>query len=58
MPPQAREKHNFPFYGSDVELQTEYILNNLKRTFEASGSSLDMVVKAEVFPTDLNNFHG
>ena len=33
-----------------------YILNNLKQTFEAAGSSLDNVVKAQVFMTDLRNF--
>ncbi len=58
VPPEARKGENFPFYGSDIELQTEYVLSNLKQTFEASGSSLDKVVKAEVFLTDLNNFHG
>ena len=58
VPPEARKRENFPFYGSDIELQTEYVLGNLKKTFEAAGSSLDKVVKAEVFLTDLNNFHG
>ena len=58
VPPEARKKDGFPFYGSDIELQTTYILENLKKTFEAAGSSLDHVVKAQVFLTDLNLFHG
>jgi enamine deaminase RidA (YjgF/YER057c/UK114 family) len=58
VPTEARKKENFPFYGSDIELQTSYILENLKKTFESTGSSLDHVVKAQVFLTDLNNFHG
>ena len=58
VPPEARKHEGFPFYGSDIELQTTYILENLKKTFEAAGSSLDQVVKAQVFLTDLNNFHG
>jgi enamine deaminase RidA (YjgF/YER057c/UK114 family) len=58
VPQQARRKDNFPFYGSDIELQTEYILGNLAKTFAAAGSSLDRVVKAQVFLTDLANFHG
>ena len=58
VPPQARKQAGFPFYGSDIELQTAYILENLKKTFEAAGSSLDHVVKAQVFLTDLANFHG
>jgi enamine deaminase RidA (YjgF/YER057c/UK114 family) len=58
VPAEARRKDNFPFYGSDIELQTEYILGNLAKTFAAAGSSLDRVVKAQVFLTDLANFHG
>ena len=58
MPANARRGENFPFYGSDIQLQTEFILKNLKMTFEAAGSSLDHVVKAQVFLTDLNNFAG
>ena len=58
VPPQARKHAGFPYYGSDIELQTAYILENLKRTFEAAGSSLDNVVMAQVFLTDLNLFHG
>ena len=58
VPPEARKKDGFPFYGSDIEAQTAYILENLKKTFEAAGSSLDHVVKAQVFLTDLDDFHG
>jgi reactive intermediate/imine deaminase len=56
--PEARRHPNFPFYASDIQLQTEYVLKNLKNTFEAAGSSLDHVVKAQVFLTDLNDFAG
>jgi reactive intermediate/imine deaminase len=56
VPPEARKHSNFPFYGSDIKLQTRYILENLKQTFEAAGSSLDNVVKSQVFMTDLRNF--
>ena len=58
VPPEARKRDGFPFYGSNIELQTAYILENLKKTFEAAGTSLDRVVKAQVFLTDLDNFHG
>jgi reactive intermediate/imine deaminase len=57
VPPDARTHQNFPYYGSDIKLQTRYVLENLKRTFAAAGSSLDNVVKAQVFLTDLNNFN-
>jgi reactive intermediate/imine deaminase len=56
VPPSARRAENFPFYGSDIKLQTHYILQNLRLTFEAAGSSLEHVVKAQVFMTDLDNF--
>jgi reactive intermediate/imine deaminase len=54
--PEARRNPGFPFYGSDIQLQTDYILKNLRNSFEAAGSSLDHIVKAQVFLTDLNNF--
>src|SRR5689334_19333759 len=56
VPPEARTHPNFPFYGSDIKLQTEFVLKNLARTFAAAGGSLDHVVKAQVFLTDLNDF--
>jgi len=58
VPTEARKHQNFPYYSSDIKLQTTYILNNLKQTFEVAGSSLDNVVKAQVFMTDLKNFAG
>src|SRR5437899_8159 len=54
--PEARVDPAFPFYGSAIKKQTRYVLENLARTFEAAGTSLDRVVKAQVFHTDLNNF--
>jgi enamine deaminase RidA (YjgF/YER057c/UK114 family) len=58
VPAEARTHPSFPFYGSDIKLQTEFILKNLQRTFEAAGSSLDHVLKAQVFLTDLDDFNG
>ncbi|HXL46034.1 MAG TPA: RidA family protein, partial [Candidatus Binatia bacterium] len=56
VPREARVDPAFPFYGSDIKRQTRFILENLARTFEAAGTSLDRVVKAQVFHTDLSNF--
>jgi len=58
VPATAKRGENFPFYGSDIQLQTEFVLQNLKQTFEAAGSSLDHVVKAQVFMTNLDDFAG
>ena len=56
VPGEARKHPNFPFYGSDIKLQTRFVLENLKKTFQAAGSSLENVFKAQVFLTDLNDF--
>ncbi len=56
IPPEARTDPNFPYYGSDIKRRAHYVLKNLKKTFEAAGSSLDHVVKAQVFLEDLRNF--
>lgn len=56
--PEAAVDPAFPYYGSPIKKQTRYVLDNLKRTFEAAGSSLDRVVKAQVFLTDLSDFYG
>jgi enamine deaminase RidA (YjgF/YER057c/UK114 family) len=56
--PVARRNMDFPYYGSDIKLQTDYILKSLAKTFEAAGCSLDDVIKAQVFMSDLRNFNG
>jgi reactive intermediate/imine deaminase len=58
VPPEAAVDPAFPFYGSDIELQTEFVVGNLKAVLEAAGTSLDRVVKTQTFLTDLDNFHG
>lgn len=58
VPPEAKVDPNFRFYGSDIELQTEYVLKNLEAVLAASGSSLENVAKAQTFLTDLDHFHG
>ncbi len=44
---------DFPFSGkTDVELQTEYILDNLEKILKAAGTGMDQVVKTEVYLTE------
>ena len=57
IPVDARTDPNFPFYGSDIKKRTRYVLDNLTKTFEAAGSSLDHIVKAQVFLEDLAEFN-
>ena len=48
----------FPYYGSDIQKQTRYILReHLRSVFEAAGCELGDVVKAQVFLTDLKDFY-
>jgi 2-iminobutanoate/2-iminopropanoate deaminase len=42
--------------GEDVESQTRQVLTNLKNVIEASGSSLELVVKTTVFLRDMADF--
>jgi 2-iminobutanoate/2-iminopropanoate deaminase len=49
--PQTNE-----FVGSDVRQQAERVLENLKAILEASGVSLNHVVKTTVFLKDMNDF--
>jgi reactive intermediate/imine deaminase len=57
VPPEARQDPAFPYYGSNIQKQTRYILQNLKSVFEAAGCDLKDVVKSQVFLTDLNDFY-
>jgi len=55
---QASVDPAFPYYGSPIKNQTRFILENLRKTFEAAGSSLGQIVKAQVFLKDLRDFYG
>ena len=57
VPPQARQDAAFPYYGSHIQKQTRYVLENLKSVFEAAGCSLKDVVKSQVFLTSLDDFY-
>ncbi len=57
VPPEARQDAAFPYYGSHIQKQTRYVLENLKSVFEAAGCSLKDVVKSQVFLTSLDDFY-
>jgi enamine deaminase RidA (YjgF/YER057c/UK114 family) len=52
--PEAR-RHPAFWQGSEVELQTRYMLRNFERVLTAAGSSLGNVVKAFVYLTDITD---
>lgn len=47
-----------PYYGSDIEIQTEYVLRNLKELLEHCGSSLEHVVNAHIYLLDIEDYRG
>ncbi len=57
VPPEARQDPAFPYYGSDIQKQTRYVLENLRSVFQAAGCELKDTVKSQVFLTDLNDFY-
>jgi len=57
VPPEARQDAAFPYYGSDIQKQSRYILENLRGVFQAAGCDLKDTVKSQVFLTDLSDFH-
>jgi reactive intermediate/imine deaminase len=54
---EAKQDGAFPYYGSDIQKQTRYVLTNLAAIFKAAGCELKDVVKSQVFLTDLNDFY-
>ncbi len=44
------------FIDGDIETQTKRVIDNLKGILEASGSSLESVVKTTIYLTDINDF--
>ena len=44
------------FVAGGIEAETRQALTNLKNVLEASGSSLDLVLKTTVFLRDINDF--
>lgn len=42
--------------GTDFETQTRQVMENIKSILEAAGSSLDKLLKVNVFITDVNNW--
>jgi reactive intermediate/imine deaminase len=58
VPPEARSHPAFPYYSSNIERQTSYVLNNLESVLRQGGADLGRVVKGQVFLTDLTEFDG
>lgn len=53
---QVGKNENNVALTSDVEEQTELVFRALEKTLIAAGASIDNVVKAQIFLTDINDF--
>lgn len=56
IPSNATMSAEYPFYGQEIQKQTRHTLDKLKALLEAEGSSLDRVVKTQVYITDCTLF--
>jgi len=52
----ALDKNGSVVAPDDVEKQTEFVFNSLQKILNQAGASLDDVVKATIFVTDMNDF--
>lgn len=50
------DPENGEMVTGDIEAQTRMVLNNLEQILIAAGSSLDQVIKTEVYLADINDF--
>ncbi len=53
---QADKDENNEAITDDIEQQTELVFQAIERSLKASGASIDDVVKAQVFLTDIQDF--
>lgn len=53
---QADKNENHEIISTDIEEQTEQVFQSLARTLAAAGATMDDVVKAQIFVTDMAEF--
>ncbi len=47
----------FPNYGSDAEMQAEYIFSRMNRVLSQAGTSLEQAIESQLYEPILLNFH-
>jgi enamine deaminase RidA (YjgF/YER057c/UK114 family) len=47
----------FPNYGSNAEMQADYIFTRMNRVLSQAGTSLEQAVESQLYEPDLLNFH-
>ena len=56
VPSSAKTRPNFPLFGSNVKLQAEYVLNNLSLLMEDAGSSLEDILRLDIYMLDVSDY--
>jgi len=51
------KRPGFPNYGSDAEMQAEYVFERLNRVLGQIGTSLEQTVESQLYEPDLSTFH-
>jgi enamine deaminase RidA (YjgF/YER057c/UK114 family) len=47
----------FPYYGSDAEIQAEYVFDRLARVLAQANTSIDQAVESQLYEPDLRTFY-
>ncbi|HEY1360808.1 MAG TPA: RidA family protein [Xanthobacteraceae bacterium] len=47
----------FPNYGSDAEMQAEYVFERMNRVLKGAGTSLEQAIESQLYEPDLLTFH-
>jgi enamine deaminase RidA (YjgF/YER057c/UK114 family) len=47
----------FPNYGSNAEMQAEYVFTRMNRVLSQAGTSLEQAIESQLYEPDLLNFH-
>jgi 2-iminobutanoate/2-iminopropanoate deaminase len=53
---QVAKNENNEAITDDIEKQTEYVFQEIEKILNAAGASIDNVVKAQIFLTDMKDF--
>jgi len=51
------KRPGFPYYGSDAEIQAEYVFDRMNRVLAQAGTSLVHCVESQLYEPDLITFH-
>src|SRR6516162_11757091 len=51
------KRPGFPNYGSDAEMQAEYVFTRMNRVLKQAGTSLEQAIESQLYEPNLLTFH-